>query len=238
MNIHTRRQAVLLAVAALLTIGVGPAAAQPLAFVDEYRIDGQRTADIGLSPPPCDDKAYRLLGAKWTSAYRWSFRAASTPSSLSRSTVKAILRRSFSNITDANNDCGRADRVSATHEFLGKTSRRPNCSARDGRNVVGFGRLPYGVLAVTCFWKRDGRMLEADIKINSRESWATSLVGCRNKPMLEGTMTHEAGHVFGLDHVGERRHGRLTMSPYLDGPCNNDEATLGLGDMRGLEALY
>jgi hypothetical protein len=56
--------------------------------------------------------------------------------------------------------------------------------------------------------------------------------------MLEAVLTHEAGHVFGLAHVGESRHGRLTMSPYIDGVCNNQESTLGLGDLRGLEALY
>ena len=59
-----------------------------------------------------------------------------------------------------------------------------------------------------------------------------------DKLSLEATMTHEAGHVFGLGHIGERRHGRLTMSPFLNGPCENSEATLGLGDVRGLEALY
>ena len=100
-------------------------------------------------------------------------------------------------------------------------------------------RLPRGVLAVTCFWLRNGRMTEADIKINNRESWALTMTSCHgDMPLLESTITHEAGHVFGRDHVGEKRHGRLTMSPYLDGPCNDNEATLGLGDMRGLEALY
>lgn len=238
MNTHNRRLAALLAVLGLLAIGAGPASARELAEVHEYRIAGQRSASITVAPAPCVDGAYRLLNGYWAQTYRWSLNVASTPSQLNKSTVKTVLRRSFSNITGANNDCGRADNVSATHEFLGKTGRRPNCTSRDGHNVVGFGRLQFGVLAVTCYWVRNGRMVEADVKINSRESWALSVRGCRNKPVLEATMTHEAGHVFGLDHIGERKHGRLTMSPFLDGPCMNNEATLGLGDMRGLEALY
>ena len=94
-----------------------------------------------------------------------------------------------------------------------------------------------GVLAVTCYWIRGGKIVEADMRITTRESWALSLANCHgDMPLLESTITHEAGHVFGLDHVGERKHGRLTMSPFLDGPCNDNEATLGLGDMLGLEA--
>ena len=46
------------------------------------------------------------------------------------------------------------------------------------------------------------------------------------------------GHAYGLDHVGEVNHGRLTMSTFIDGTCENQESTLGLGDMKGLEALY
>jgi hypothetical protein len=190
------------------------------------------------APAPCADGAYRLLGAKWHETYDWSFRAATTPTSMSKSSVADLIVKSFDNITGARNDCGRADRVSAEHKYLGTTTRRPSCDRRDGHNVIGFGRLMPGVLAVTCYWMRDGKMVEADIKINSRESWAMTLKSCRRRPMLEATMTHEAGHVFGLDHVGERRHGRLTMSPFLDGECENNESTLGLGDMRGLEALY
>jgi hypothetical protein len=104
--------------------------------------------------------------------------------------------------------------------------------------VVGFRSLPVDVLARTCWWVRNGRIVEADIQINNRHAWALSLSGCRFQPMLEAVMTHEVGHAFGLGHVSESRHGRLTMSSRLDGPCNNQEATLGLGDMRGLEKLY
>ena len=216
-----------------------PASADSGVHVDELRMAARISGRVGLSPAPCQDPKYKLLGAHWTHTYEWSFKASSTPSGLRRSSVKAVLRKSFDNIVNANNDCGRPDNVSATQEFLGKTSRAPNCHKRDGYNVVGFARLPLGVLAVTCFWMHNGRMTEADMKINSRESWALTMTNCHGgMPLLESTITHEAGHVFGLDHVGERRHGRLTMSPYLDGPCNDNEATLGLGDMRGLEALY
>lgn len=232
------------AAATLVIIGAGPAGARPSGAA--HPSDGAHAPmlaarlpwSIGVSPDPCLDRGYALLGAKWHIPYRWSFDAKSTPAELDARAVRAVLERSFANLTSGRNDCGRADGIGATSEYTGMTSPRANCRAPDGRNVVGFGRLQYGVLAVTCYWTRNGRMVEADIKINDREMWALAFHGCRNRPILEATITHEAGHVFGLDHIGERKHGRLTMSPYLDGPCENAEASLGLGDMLGLEALY
>ena len=242
MHSAVRRIAALLGALVIVTLAAPSATAATLE-IDELRLGRARVgaagSAVGVSPAPCADGKYNLIGAKWRdSEYRWAFHAASTPSYLTRKAVRNVLIRSFSNITNARNDCGLADNVSATHAFLGKTAARPRCGDRDGRNVVGFGRLERGVLGVTCFWRIGDRMIEADVIFNTRERWALTTKGCVAEPMLEATATHEAGHVFGVDHVGERRHGRLTMSTYLDGPCQNGEATLGLGDVRALEALY
>lgn len=229
---------VLLALAGPVSAGPGPTL-----VVEEIRMPAHAgamlSATLGTAAPPCQDRVSNPFGARQTNTYKWSFKASSTPSGLNKSSVAAVLQRAFGNVTGAHNDCGRADKINATQSYLGRTTRGPNCGATDGHNVVGFGRLAAGVLAVTCFWTNSGRIVEADMKITTRESWALSLATCHgDMPMLEATITHEAGHVFGLGHVGEKRHGRLTMSPYLDGPCDNNESTLGLGDMLGLESLY
>jgi hypothetical protein len=190
------------------------------------------------SPRPCNDKAYTLEGGRWRQTYKWSFRIGTTPSGLNRAAVEGAVKKGINNIVKANNDCGRADRVKATASYQGTTTRKPSCAIRDGYNVIGFRKLPLGVAARACWWYSAGRIVEADVQINNRLRWATSLAGCSGQLMLEAVMTHEAGHVFGLGHVGEGRHGRLTMSTYIDGTCQNNESTLGLGDMLGLEKLY
>ena len=238
-----RLAAVIGALAVLLAIAAPAAAASPTTLVvTEIRMAPSAAAPssaVGIAPPPCQDNAFRTLGGKQAGTYQWSFKSSTTPSGLNKNSVAAVLQRSFHNITGENNDCGRPDKVSATDQYLGTTTRAPNCASRDSHNVVGFGKLDPGVLAVTCYWINGGKIVEADMKITTRESWALSLGTCHgNMPMLEATITHEAGHVFGLDHVGENRHGRLTMSPYLDGPCEDNESTLGLGDMLGLESMY
>lgn len=221
---------------------VAAAASPTRLVVDEVRMPTRLTtarATIDGSPPPCQDNAYKTLGAKQTKTYKWSFKASTTPSGLNKSAVVQVLKKSFANVIGAHNDCGKPDNISATHKFLGRTTHSPNCNSPDGQNVVGFAKLGPGILAVTCFWINGNRIIEADMKITTAESWALSMATCHgNMPLLESTITHEAGHVFGLGHVSERKHGRLTMSPFIDGPCENNEATLGLGDLRGLASMY
>jgi hypothetical protein len=225
-------------VAVLLALAA-PASAQPVLVIEDLRVEAQGAVRATSSPSPCQDDAYNLLGGRWNKTYEWSFRRASTPAGMNRATTANVLVRSFNNVVNGKNDCDRPDRISATHSYLGTTDRKPNCRQRDNHNVVAFGRMDMGVLAVTCFWISGGRIVEADMRINNRENWALAMAGCvGDRPSLEATITHEVGHVFGLDHVGERRHGRLTMSPFIDGPCQNNEATLGWGDLRGLQQLY
>jgi hypothetical protein len=194
--------------------------------------------------PPCEDRAFNLIGGHWSQLVRWKFNAASTPSGFNVGAVESVLIKSFNNITGAHNNCGRADKVSAQNSYEGRTersagiSRFGGCTNSDGRNVVAFGTLPRGVLAVTCTRHFRNQILEADIRINSRYPWAITAAACSNQELLEPTVTHEVGHVFGLGHVGERRHPLLTMSTRSDGPCSNAASTLGLGDMLGLEDLY
>lgn len=238
--------AVLSAVAILIL--AAPPVGAASAYQDELRLapDGFQTRTAltagglgGLAPAACDDAAFKTLGGGWQNGnYSWSFNGSATPRYLNKGAVLGVLMESFSNITNAHNNCSLADHVSATHTYLGTTATAPKCGHRDGKNVVGFHKLQFGVLAVTCYWMKNGHMVEADVQMNPRAEWTLSLHGCFEQVMLEATMTHEAGHVFGLDHVSERRHGRLTMSPFLDGPCQNAESTLGKGDIRGLESLY
>ena len=234
----SRVAAVLGTVAVVLALAA-PVSASSVVVIEDMRAAAGSQRAVSVSPAPCQDVTFNLLGGRWTRTYEWSFKRSSTPAGLDKTSATNTLVKAFSNVTNGHNDCGMDDRISATHSYLGTTSRSPNCRQRDNHNVVGFGRMDMGVLAVTCFWINGGRIVEADMRINNRESWALAMAGCGgDMPMLEATIVHEAGHVFGLDHVGERRHGRLTMSPFIDGPCQNNEATLGRGDVLGLRQLY
>jgi hypothetical protein len=229
-----------LAVGLLVAMPAAASTGEAESFVSHAVIDRDPApvTTYDASPAPCSDTLYRLAGGKWTKTLKWHFRASSTPSYLSRSSTQSVIARAFNNIVNARNDCGRSDRISATHAYQGTTTTKARCNYRDGKNVVGFKSLPSDVLARTCWWVSSGRIVEADIQINTNFRWALSLSGCSFQPMLEAVMTHEVGHAFGMGHVGEKNHGRLTMSTRLDGMCNNQESTLGLGDLLGLEQLY
>jgi hypothetical protein len=115
----------------------------------------------------------------------------------------------------------------------------------DGINVVGFAELAddrdpdEDTLAFVCRLPGWKSVTEVDMVINSAIPWALSVDECDGfAELLEPTTTHEFGHVFGLDHVSERLHGALTMSPMSNGACAADETSLGLGDILGLEELY
>ena len=97
--------------------------------------------------------------------------------------IANTLKRSVRNIVNAHNDCGHADKVGATAVYQGTTDRTPaptdkgtcDSASQDGKNVIGFGRLPAGIAGLTCVWSIGDRIIEADIKLDRRAKWAKSL---------------------------------------------------------------
>ena len=205
-------------------------------------------SSAGSSPSACADTARSLLSHRWDTRLDWWFNAGSNPGETSLAKTEAALVAATTNVTRSDNDCGMGDQVSATHLYKGRTATGTQvnnlggCSGDgDGKNVVGFGDLPAGVLGVACVWSTlDGVAVESDVRLNKADyDWVNSITdSCENRFHVESVMTHERGHTFGLGHVSESAHGRLTMSTAIDGPCRRRESTLGRGDVLGLREKY
>ncbi len=199
----------------------------------------------GTRSDPCSDGTYTLYSSTWDSRLNWRFNASTTPNEITQDKAITALRNAADNITHADNDCGLGDNVSAKVGYDGTTTKSPNmgadasCNGSDGTNVVAFGDLPSADLAFTCWWTTGNTTIEADIQLNKVEYlWVVSIGDtCLTKFSVEAVATHEFGHAFGLGHVSETLHGSLTMSPVILA-CQSSEKSLGLGDVRGLEAQY
>ena len=206
------------------------------------------------APNPCSDDLFDPAGHKWYETYDWKFNADSTPSELTSSSAEDGMVEGMDSLVGLNNDCSLTGEIDAAHDYDGQTnndtdvSQSGQCESfedRDDASVVKFGDLPSSKLAVTCWYfflqGTPDTAVEADVKFNKVEfEWNRSDggSGCTDNWSVRGVMTHEAGHVFGLHHVNEQNHGNLTMSPKLNGPCQESEYTLGLGDHLGLDDLY
>jgi len=214
--------------------------------------DGARTGRLGhvATDPRCADGAGTWLGTRWTSPYRWWFNASSVPAYLGGpDRAREAARTAARNLDDGRNECGIGGGLAVSQRHLGDTTRAPGvgadggCGSRDGRNVIAFGELPGGLLALSCLWwvrgRGDGRTIEADIRISTTADLFTfdPTAGCGERWDLEGTLTHEFGHVFGLGHVPFAEHGTLTMSDGLPS-CTARFRSLGLGDLMTLRRHY
>jgi len=215
-------------------------------FVTGHGAGGKAGSAIEAVNPKsaCTDGAYSLTGVSWRSRVDWYFKTSSTPNEITQSDALSALRDAMRNLTQVNNDCGLRDKVNANSLYRGGTIRSANigtgstCSGSDGVNVVDFGNLAAGDLGYACWWTWGGSTVESDMRLNSTEySWAVDLGGCLAKYSVEDVATHELGHTFGLNDLSERLHPSLTMSLIML-PCQNAETTLGLGDIRGLKAIY
>jgi hypothetical protein len=210
---------------------------------------GEDLAKAG-SPGECSDAEYTPGDRRvpQDSPLHYEINRASTPSELRAGDAVDAIRRAGVRVASTKNNCHMGDRVPAGLVYEGETGRGTNigglsCRTNDENSVVAFGDLPSGILAVTCNWDRynDNNTVASDIKINKQGvRWTTSprSRSCRGMWDLEGVMTHERGHTFGMGHVPETGHGNLTMSTNINGTCQMAERSLGRGDVLGLGRKY
>jgi len=192
----------------------------------------------------CSDGAYLLTGTKWNKTYTWRFNMGSVPSNIPDADGLSAIRAAMGDLTGAQNDCGLSDKVSATTQYMGTTTKTADintdssCQNSDNTSVVDFGNLPATDLGYVCWWTMGGSTTSSDMRLNSSDyAWVVNLSGCVGKYSVEDVATHELGHSLGLKDLSEQLHPALTMSLIML-PCQNGETTLGLGDIKGLEALY
>jgi Matrixin len=200
----------------------------------------------------CSDPTYVFLGPRWKKFEEYRVNIASTPSHIGR--VGALI-----DIVVAHEawewpfvtECPRHGlRTAYEANFGGLTSRDASLVSelsRDGKNVVAFqslaGTVCDGAAAcvVTEFKRRKIReadmALERDLtRYGFADYWTTDDLtwwdATGGRWAVSDVATHEWGHFAGLAHADHSP--ALTMYPFI----HDGAQTLGLGDMRGIAALY
>ena len=196
---------------------------------------------------PCENGRHRLEPSKWPkgSTVEWRYHPGTS------GLPKTAITKGLSNMVDATTDCGSGGSFTPPPDVgerdAGRSDGPPNvtgdaaCGNRDRVNTFGWLAMTgaeSNVLAATCIWYDGETTVETDMALQERGKTWWSDGTCRpGAYSAEAVATHEAGHVFGLDHVEGADHVNLTMTPSL-ASCDDGPATLGKGDYDGLIALY
>lgn len=195
------------------------------------------------TPGSCVDGAYTLSGYKVPGTIAFRYNGAGAPASVARYATVAIAN-SLKAVSSGANRCKLPATVKASGVYVGSTTKAPQlntaggCTGNDGQNVVGWGTLPPGYLAITCIYFVGGKVVNADVMISRKYSWFLSRPArCVNSFDLQSVLTHEQGHTFGLSHVDPGAHGSETMGTLI-GPCDISKRALGRGDYGALARLY
>lgn len=112
----------------------------------------------------------------------------------------------------------------------------------NGRNDMFFANDMYGkafgsdTLALTTWWYRDDRLVEADIGFNQAKRW-DSYRGTTKPGLiydLRRVALHELGHVLGLGHPND--HGQAVVA-MMNGTIGNLDS-LTVDDIAGIQEVY
>lgn len=213
-----------------------PPGIKEFVFVDR---PGQlNRSHLGVCTPTTDGLADTYVLTRWHLAnggYTYKVNTSTFPASVGTTAGLAAIDAAFDTWTSADAD--------KTFTY-GGTSRL-KASKLDGTNLIAFGRLQAGVIAVTRVWYNTstGIVAEADMFFNSRYPWAIFAESggeCQSSPDaydLQNIATHEGGHVIGLGHPPSNNSTKdLTMYAYGAGG-ELKKRTLGPGDTSGANAV-
>lgn len=194
------------------------------------------TAGTASKPSSCTNTTFTRLGFHWSAPVTWRYNPTGQKVS-----GAATIRSGADAWTGAIATCGRKVTSSASERLAGNTTQATGvtaaggCGTSSGASVVGWGSLPSGTLAVTCVWSRSGVAVEVDQRYTTGQQWNTATTCSGPRFDLRGVATHEWGHAFGLGHTAQ--NSGLVMKPAAT-TCETGQRTLGLGDLRGIDALY
>ncbi|MFC7220161.1 peptidase M10 [Streptomyces polyrhachis] len=206
-------------------------------------------ADAATALGACSDGAYATKDLKEYGTYNWYIGDGGMPGALSQYNARLAFADAIDNITGSYNNCGYTDQVDASSSYQGTTTYEADinsssqCTSRDGKSTWDAGDLYGGHVAVACTWSWDwvgmkNDLREGDVRYNTADFDFTNspTSGCWNLYDIRSVGTHEAGHVFGMGHVGSG-HDNLTM--YTNSfTCTTKARTLGKGDILGLRSIY
>lgn len=200
----------------------------------------------------CDNSSYSLDKSIFPFGVEWFYNPTSEPAS----TPNAIYRigGAFATWKAESNRCGLSagtNRFSST--YLGRTASPesmggnppPNelalCAPSrqiDGKNVIGWGLLPSGVIAATCLdYNLSTAVRDSDIRFSTLFNWYADATSdnCQSAYDLGDIATHEVGHMIGLGHSEPGTD--QVMNPNAFG-CNFWNRKLAKGDLTGFERLW
>lgn len=133
-----------------------------------------------------------------------------------------------------------SDRI--TFQFAGQSQEGPD--GQDGRNTVSWQRLSNArdvfAQSIITFRTNSGEIFDVDIELNDAFTFAVLPDG-ENDPSdsrvdVQAVVTHEAGHLLGLDH--ENRFGSRVVMFFEDTRGNTTHRTLADDDRNGVRAVY
>lgn len=179
----------------------------------------------------CQDPTFLPTGRSWDAGDMpvvWRFRRASTPPENSVYWTQLALRDAHGVWPTSRSRCTDKDDINFSYDFGGRTTKTVKY---DGKNIIEFGPLGSGALAVNYTWFTGTRILETDLRLNRTDYGWTNKPGGKKKYQVVNVAAHELGHQVGLDDLGDPHGGQTMFGRISRGEMK--KTTLGAGDLRG-----